>query len=154
MELQRIYSNYMNKMWALVCARTFEWEKKSFEVCRLRHGNIYQFNAENVVLRKCNVNSLNARPKSHLSVLVADAVCVSLNNYKIECIVYINIHERLKPKRWRWRKRRQSRHYFQFITFSIPSSNATTIDVLLCSIMFELYLKWNVITLPILNGVL
>lgn len=29
----------------------------------------------NVILRKCNTNSLNARPKSHLSMLAADTLC-------------------------------------------------------------------------------
>lgn len=82
----------MNKIRASVCARTFKRAKNTkLEVCRLRHGNIYQFNAVNVVLRKCNVNSLNARPKSHSSVLAADTVCTivqcTMYNYKIECIV-------------------------------------------------------------------
>lgn len=43
---------------------------------------------------------------------------------RLSIVHSINIHERLELKPWR--KRRQSRHYFQFITFSIPSSNAHT----------------------------
>lgn len=70
---------------------TFEQEKinSKFVVFDIEmYTYIHQFNAANVVLRKYNVNSLNARPKSHSSVLAADAVCKSIvQNYKIEYIV-------------------------------------------------------------------
>lgn len=153
----------MNKLRVTVCIRAIEQGKKAskFVVFDMK---IYI----NLMLRMsfyANVMWTHLMPDQNHIHQCWQPIRLSIslyNNYGIGCIVHtINIHERpeLKP----WRKRRQSRHYFQFITFSIPSSNTTipandvtaptlntTINVLLCRIMFELYLKWNVITLPML----
>lgn len=69
------YAYYMNKVSAPKCARE---KKKQFEFCRFRHGNLYQFNAGNVVLRHCNASTLNARLNAHSSVLELSNALVQL----------------------------------------------------------------------------